>query len=359
MSEIPQQYTIQKISAFVPEKYRAPIMIAFAIVIQFSGGIYLASVNQMVGSTQLLHEDIMMAGSAGLAGLALFFAMMFRLEMAVPPRITFFICGTVIILANIICMNTTSVPILVITCFIAGFFRMWATLECNSTLQLWITPTRDLSVFFCYIYLLVNGMIQLSGITTLYMTALYNWQYMHLFIIGMMLLLMITVILIYQDKPLLPKLPLYGIDWLGMIMWAVVMLSSLFVLTYGEHYDWFDSWQIKFATVVAIATLILNRIRAHIIRHPYIEPSTFRFKIVWIVLGLYIIADILLAPSHVFEPLLTVTIMQYDELYLINMNWIALSGVIAGAIFTYNTFALRKWSYHRMVVLQDIIFSIH
>ncbi len=40
----------------------------FAVTFQFSGGIYLASVSQMVGSLALMQEDIMMAGYASFVG---------------------------------------------------------------------------------------------------------------------------------------------------------------------------------------------------------------------------------------------------------------------------------------------------
>lgn len=61
--------------------------------------------------------------------------------------------------------------------FIAGVFRMWATFECNSTIQLWITPKRDMAVFFCFIQLLVQGCIQFSGLASVYMAFLAQWQY--------------------------------------------------------------------------------------------------------------------------------------------------------------------------------------
>ena len=146
-------FAIPQMRNFVPERLRPWILVLFVLVFQFSGGVYLASVAEMVGSTQLLQEDIQMAGYASLVGMALFFGMMFRLKMAVKSKPTLIICSMVILAANVICAYTTSVPLLVATCFVAGFFRMWGTFECNSTIQLWITPKRDMSVFFCYVLL--------------------------------------------------------------------------------------------------------------------------------------------------------------------------------------------------------------
>ena len=47
---------------FVPDRVRVFLCLFFAVTFQFSGGIYLASVSQMVGSLALMQEDIMLAG---------------------------------------------------------------------------------------------------------------------------------------------------------------------------------------------------------------------------------------------------------------------------------------------------------
>ena len=44
---------------FVPDRVRVFLCLFFAVTFQFSGGIYLASVSQMVGSLALMQEDIM------------------------------------------------------------------------------------------------------------------------------------------------------------------------------------------------------------------------------------------------------------------------------------------------------------
>ena len=128
-----------------------------------------------------------MAGYASLVGMALFFAIMFRLKWAVRPKTALGSCISVLIAANLICMHTASVPVLVGVSLVAGFFRMWAIYECNSTIQLWITPKRDMSIWFCYIYLMVNGTIQLTGIAALSLSVWASWHYMYWLIIGALL----------------------------------------------------------------------------------------------------------------------------------------------------------------------------
>ncbi|RHR78452.1 hypothetical protein [Odoribacter sp. AF15-53] len=335
---------------FVPEKLRPWIIILIAVVFQFSGGVYLAAVSEMGGALALKQEDIMMAGYASMVSMALSFAILFRLKFRFPPRTSLSVCAVVIVLANLICLNTGNVVVLVGVSFIAGFFRMWGTFECNSSLQLWITPKRDLSIFFCYIFLMVNACIQLSGLTTVHIATWINWQYMHWFVIALLLGVLVFVLIGFRDDRLMKYLPLYGIDWLGGALWGITVLAIVFVGVYGEHYDWFSSPHIRMASFIAVVSLLLNISRALVIRHPYLDLSIWTYRPMWLTFVLYIVIDFLLAPQHVLEHIYMEGILKYDALHLISLNWIVLLGIVAGAIFTYYTFALRKWGYKRMLV---------
>lgn len=353
-------FSIPQMRDFVPQRLRPWILVVFVLVFQFSGGVYLASVAEMVGSTQLLQEDIQMAGYASLVGMALFFGMMFRLKMAVKSKPTLLLCCSVILLANIICANTTSVPLLVATCFVSGFFRIWGTFECNSTIQLWITPKRDMSVFFCYVYLIVNSTINLSGIMSVYLAFWQTWEYMHYAIVLALLLVMLTTLIIYNDKRVMPPLPLYGIDWLGMLMWGVVGLCVVFVCTYGEHYDWFDSFHIRFATFLGVITFILNRWRASFIHHSYIFHDLFsRYPMVLMLIGIIVLGDTLLAPEHIFEHALMEGILGYDSLNVISLNWVGFLGTLLGCLVVYVLFARWKWPYQRMLMIAFLCYIFY
>ena len=336
---------------FVPKALRPWIVVVMVIVVQLSGGVYMSAAGEMVGSTALMQEDIMMAGYASLVGMALFFPIMFRLRSAVRPKTALSLCFAMIIAMNLITMHTTSVPLLVGASLVAGYFRMWATLECNSTIQLWLTPTRDLSVFFSYIYLLVNSCIQLSGIASIACATWASWEYMHWAIIALLLLMWIVVIVIYKGCAVMPRLPLLGIDWIGMVIWGFWAMSVLFICVYGEHYDWWNGTPICVASLFALVSLAMNLIRAQFIRHPFISLKTLSFKVLPIAIGVTIVADILLAPSHIFEHALMEGVLGYDALNMISLNWVALAGTVLGAGFTWLTFARRKWTYQRMLVI--------
>ncbi|MBQ8493497.1 MAG: hypothetical protein IJ464_04370 [Alistipes sp.] len=353
-----QPFSIPQIR-FVPEPLKPWLLILFIIVFNCTGGVYLAAVSDMVGSTQLLEEDVMMAGYASLVGMSLFFAIMFRMKWAVRPKTALGSCILVLIAANLICMHTTCVPVMVGVSLVAGFFRMWAIYECNSTIQLWITPKRDMSIWFCYIYLMVNGTIQLTGIAALSFSVWASWQYMHWFIIGALIVMYLIVVVCYRGISIMHRLPLYGIDWVGMLLWGATAMSILFVCIYGEHYDWWQSEHVWFATLLALVCFAMNWWRSTYLRHPYISFGIFKIPIVLTCVAIILVMDLLLAPSHIFEHALMEGVLGYDHLNSLTLNWVAIVGVVIGVIVMWQTFARRRWTYQRMLVIAFSCFAFY
>ena len=347
----PGVFDIPDIPKFVPRKLKPWLFIFFVLIIRFSGGVYLAAASDMVGSTALMQEDILMAGYASLIGLAINFAVMFRIKFRFSNRTQLLVAGAVLITANIICAHTTSVPVLVTTCFIAGGFRMQATLACNSTIQLWLTPVRDMSVFFCYVYIIVDSVIQLSGIATIYTSFFMQWEYMHWIMIGMLAIMMLMVALLLRPVRGPMFIPLLGIDWIGAILWAGFMMCFTFICVYGNYYDWWDASEIRGATVIGLLCIIINLWRASFLHHPYISFRAMKNRNVIRATGIYLVFFTLIATEHVFEHSYAANILGFDETNLIDLNWYVFIGIVSGCGFTYATFALRKWRYKTMTAI--------
>lgn len=95
---------------FVPDRVRVFLCLFFALTFQFSGGIYLASVSQMVGSLALMQEDIMMAGYASFVGMTVIFPILFRLKFRFTSRAILLVVCPVLIVCNLITMRAGSLP---------------------------------------------------------------------------------------------------------------------------------------------------------------------------------------------------------------------------------------------------------
>ncbi len=351
-AHLPQgPFDIPDVPDFVPRRLKPWIFIFFVLIIQFSGGVYLAAASDMVGTTALMQEDILMAGYASLIGMAINFAVMFRIKFRFSNRTQLLAACIVLIAANFICASTDSVPVLVITCFVAGWFRMQATFACNSTIQLWLTPVRDMAIFFCYVYIVVDSVIQLSGIVTIYTAFFSQWEYMQWIMSGLLALMMILVLILVKPVRTPMFIPLLGIDWIGAGLWAVFMTGFTFICVYGNFYDWWDSVEIRVAALVTVITLGINLYRASFLHHPYISFMAMKNRNVVRATVIYTVFFTLLATEHVFEHTYAAQVLGFDETNLIDLNWYVFAGIVTGCGFTYFTFALRKWRYKTMTAI--------
>lgn len=256
-----------------------------------------------------------------------------------------------LILANIICVRTDSMPVMVLACLVAGWFRMWATFLCNSTIQLWLTPKRDMAVFFCFVYIVVDGTIQLSGLTTIYLAFYSSWEYMHWLKISLLALMAIVVLLLLKPLRCPLYIPLLGIDWLGAILWTGFMTGFSFMCVYGNYYDWWDAPVMRVALVLTLLCVAINLWRAYFLRHPYVSFQAMTKGNVAKASVIYLLFFLLLGTEHVFEHGYAVNILEFDEINVIDLNWYVFAGIVAGVIFTYYVFALRKWRYKNMVAI--------
>lgn len=349
---VPQgPFDIPDVPDFVPRRLKPWLFILFVLIVQFSGGVYLAAVSDMVGTTALMREDILMAGYASLIGMSVNFAVMFRIKFRFSTRTQLIVSGMVLMAANAVCAHTASVPLLVGTCFVAGWFRMQATFACNSTIQLWLTPVRDMAIFFCYVYIVVDSVIQLSGMATVYTAFFSQWEYMHYVMIGLLALMILMVALLVRPVRGPMFIPLLGIDWIGALLWSGFMLCFAFVCVYGNFYDWWDAAEIRGAALVGAACLGVNLWRASFLHHPYVSFMALRNRNVVRATCIYLVFFTLMAVEHVFEHGYAARILGFDELNLIDLNLYVFAGIVAGCAFTYFTFALRKWRYKTMTAI--------
>ena len=213
MSE--QRPRILYFKEFIPTPVCILLSLFFAMVFQFNGGVFLPTSTQMSSALGCLREDVMMAGYASFIGMTVIFPILFRLKFRFTTRRIFLTVCPVLIVCNLITMQSQNIAILVATCFVSGFFRMWGTFECFSNIRLSVTPSGNFSVFYPVIYIIVLESIQLSGLVATHLSDWANWQYMHWLVIGLLIVVWFCVFFLTRPFRVAKKMPLYGIDWTG------------------------------------------------------------------------------------------------------------------------------------------------
>ncbi len=126
-------------------------------------------------------------------------------------------------------------------CFIEGCAKIQGTFECMSNIQLWMTPKRDFRVFFPLLHIFILVSIQVSGWLAAYFAYIARWEYMHLFVCGMFLLMLMVQIVCLRFVRIMPRFPLYarlkvkdftnvrliGVGMLGICVYYILLYTRI------------------------------------------------------------------------------------------------------------------------------------
>lgn len=347
----PMPFSMPMFRKFVPERIRPWTYVFIAFTFQFSGGLYLGTLNQMMGETTLMREDLLMCLFANLSGMAIYFPLLFRMKFRFTNKTLLCASATGVLLCNLACPHITFLPLLWLVCFIEGMCKIQGTFECMSNIQLWMTPTRDFTVFFPMLHIVILGSMQLSDLLASYLMYYYHWDYMQLFICGIMTLDLIFLLVCTRHCRMFKKLPLYGIDWVGAILWATFLLEVTYLFNYGDWYDWWNSPVICQLSVVAIVTLFFCVGRMLSIRHPYYEPKMWTYRHLLPILILITLVEMFLATERTLEEVYLEEVMRYGTLTSVQLDWPALVGVLSGCLFAYWWMHIRRLNYLRLIII--------
>lgn len=352
-------FTMPMFRSFVPEKIRPWLYVLMAFTFQFSGGVYLGTMGQMMGETAFMREDIMMCLYANLAGMAIWFPMLFRMKFRFTNKTLLTASAAGALVCNVLAPQVTFLPLLWALCFIEGICKIEGTFECMSTIQLWMTPKRDFTIFFPFLHIVILGSMQLSSIISVALAYWWQWTYMNYFIAWLMMLDLILLLGCIVHTRVAPKFPLFGIDWLGGIMWAAFLLQVAYFFCYGQFHDWFNSPVMRTLAVTIPVNLVLCIGRMLSIRHPYYEPKMWTYRHLFPILALIAAVEAILATEHVLEETFRSEVMHYTALTSTQLTWFVLAGAVAGCLFAWWWMNRRRWSYIRLITFAIAMLAVH
>lgn len=339
----------------VPKFIRPWLYLLFLFFFELAGCVYLGSASSIVGSTGLTSHDVMFIGLCNVVGVNMPFPLLFRFKFRFTNHQLLINAALVIALCNFLALYTTSVPVLAVLSFFAGFFKLCGTFECASNIQLWMAPGRDFQIFFPILYIVVVGDIFLQGWMTGIVTYYFqDWQMMNWLIIGLMLSVALMVFILTKNFRFMKPLPLISVDWLGGILWSALMMEVIFLFEYGEYYNWADGCEWRMGVVFFIVTLALTLWRERKIRHPYISLEAFRYKTLVPLLALFFVAEWLNTTPKVLQNAFTGDIEHWGMLTNAHLQLFGWVGTILGCLFTLYWCKVLRQKYTRLLIIGGI-----
>ena len=331
-----QKFQMPMFNPWVPEQVRPWIYVLFALFFQLSGGIYFSSLNHMVGATSLMREDIQFVAMCGVVGVNMPFPFLFRYKLRFTNQQLLINAALIIAACNILCLYVTWMPALCTLSYIAGFFKLCGTFECFSNIRMWLSPKQDFGIFLPSMYIIILGAMPGSNWIAQQLTIAFDsWQMMHWFMVGLMLLIVLVIYTCTHPWRMMPfKLPLVSLDWLGCFLWSALMLEIIWLFTYGEYYNWWDSALWRSVLIALPLTLVICIGRMMHIRHPYIDPKVWPHARLVPILAMFFVAEVMNATPHALQNTLTGGVLHWGFTTTSPLYLAELCGYALGCIFT-------------------------
>lgn len=356
---IGQPFAMPMVKAFIPKALQPWLYLACAVVFQLVNTTYLGSMQQMMGATQLMQEDIMFIFICGEVGVAMPFPFLFRLKFRFTNRQLelFAVSGMLAcLLLTLALFSFTDVhqtmPLLCLLSYASGFMKLMATFEIMSNIQLWMTPRRDFRIFFPLLYMIIlcdiSGSIWVSQQVT-YHTG--SWQMMQWLVIGLLTVVLLFLYVCTRPFRFMKPLPFVSLDWLGLALWSLALLIGIWIFLYGEHYNWTDSRLWRSVVGVEVATVALTVWRMRHIRHPYLSPAAFGYKTLVPILLMFAVAEVMNSTPQVLQNAYTGAVMHWGMMTLTPLNLITLAGNVTGCLFCLWWMKMTRQAYTRLLTL--------
>jgi len=316
---------------FVPRRIQPWIYVVTVLCIQFSGGVYLGALEAVRGTTGFMIEDLLMLLYAGLAGMAVYFPMLFRMKFRFTNQQLLIGAAVTIAVCNFITMRTTNMAILLPVCFLSGMAKIQGTFECMSNIQLWITPPRDFGVFFPVLHIVLLTAITGSAWLAAVIAYHFTWQMMHVFTIGTMCFVVLTQLaLCLPWCPMPQRMPLKGIDIPTGLLISLLMLMISYFLVYGDYLMWLQSPRLRWIVALSFILLAFILYRLKTVEKPYISLEIFKYKNVLAILLVTTIAELLLGAEHTLEEIYWSEVRGLEEHTKTELCLWSLPGVYVG-----------------------------
>ena len=336
MAEWGNQQGPQRLPNFrlwVPDRLCPWVYAWFLCAFQFSNGFYFTTMAQVAGERGLTMNDTHLFGQTVLTGLTFFFPLAFRLKFHFTNRTSLIIAATALALINLLFPLAHSFPMMMLLCYLGGFFRLYGTFECFSNLLPRVTPTYNYAVFLTFVFFVVIGCVNAVDWLAMQIIYYYSWEHIHLMAVGLCLSVIAGAVVLMRPFRPMPKMHLKGLDPLGLVVWSVFILAAIYVAQYGEQYGWLADWRIRAAIGVSMLGLAAGLSRMWFIRHPFIDAQVFFQPNIWNILFLFLCLDILLGTQLVLQPTLTSGLMGMDWYASAVLKWPEFVGALLAAVF--------------------------
>ncbi|MFV5699766.1 MFS transporter [Flavobacterium sp. ZT3R17] len=318
---------------WVPVYVRLPMLFLLLFVILVGNGVFLGNTTDMFSSLGEYPEPYIQASNALYIGMGLGLMFEMRLKQRFSNKELLLYGLSMMLLMNILCATTDNPTLTVVACLFLGLSKIAALVEVYVIwLYIW-SKKLDSSRFYPFVYCTaLCGLFLITWFTTK-LAYNYNWRYAYIWILILILICLLVTLVLVENHKLKKKIPLYQVDWIGLLLLTSSLMLYDYALVYGKVENWFDSKKIIASLFATVLTLLLFVKLELSIKRPLFDLNLFKINsfrhglFYFLLLGIFV-------PST-FQSAFSVSILHYEMILNTALNLYMIPGIIVGSVLCY------------------------
>lgn len=182
------------------------------------------------------------------------------------------------ILTALLCSNTRDLSILFVCRFLQGAAcGIFSNICLNLIIpRLHSTRTRIITNTIFYGSTIVS--VPVCAVICNWILSYYSFDAVYYALVfaqipGVLLLIGLT-----YNVTITKKIPLYQIEWVSYIYYAIIICGIGYMLVYGQQLNWFDNTELRWLLLLIIGCITLFTLRQFSLKRPFINLRIFSYK---------------------------------------------------------------------------------
>ncbi|SFD86195.1 Major Facilitator Superfamily protein [Chitinophaga sp. CF118] len=273
---------------WVPEWLARTVIFGILLTSLLGFGLYYSNAESAIGYYGIEPADIQYSVVLMYAAGVSFFALDFRIVKYFSPRKYILAALALNFTSYLVCFYIKDLGLFMVCRYAQG---VACALLCSVVLNS-IFPrlhaTRSRVIGYTVFYGGLQTSIPISAIYCSAMLHYFDFQWLFYGLIILMLPVLVTVLLTMNAKARFhKKMPLYQVDWVGYLFYAIFCCVFGYVLVYGQQLNWLDGPKVLFLSVLGALLLMLFIVRETRLKRPLINLELF--KLPSFIIGLFLL----------------------------------------------------------------------
>ena len=320
---------------WLPKPVTVFLFFLILVILLITNPIYSPNIGLMVSSTGMMAEYFTWATFSGTIGMGVAIPFIMRFKMRFRAKELMIASLLTMTCLSLVIAATDSPEIVVTSCFVFGFMKMYGMVEVVLPIRGILSPDGTNGAFYSKFYPIAIGVGQLGSPYLAKLALAGKWETLHYYSAGLFLLTALLCIVVMHNLRYAPKMSLKGLDWLAAVLFGIPLMCFSYIVIFGRQQDWFNSSNILYAFFVMIISAALLLFRELTIEDPLLKFRIYRISSVRIGLVLLIGQGIFMGASSI-QSIYTSAILGYNWMMNASLNLMMVPGIVIAGLVAYH-----------------------